>query len=106
MVYASLVAISGPKKGSIFRAHPFQWPSKWILPHLINNRDIIVKTSVCMVLQCEKGKVNYCSSGYGGGSGGYGGYGEQIFLMFTLHYTTAKKLIENKLLLPWILGWK
>jgi hypothetical protein len=33
MALASLVAISGPKKVSIFRAHPFQWPSKWILPH-------------------------------------------------------------------------
>jgi hypothetical protein len=49
MVLASLVAILGRKKVSIFRAHPFQWPSKWILPHqnqyryvprLINNRYI------------------------------------------------------------------
>ncbi len=23
----------GPKKVRIFRAHPFQWPSKWISPH-------------------------------------------------------------------------
>ncbi len=29
---ASLVAISGPKKVSIFRAHPFQWPVLWMLP--------------------------------------------------------------------------
>ncbi len=27
---ASLMAISGPKKVLIFRAHPFQWPSKWM----------------------------------------------------------------------------
>ncbi len=27
MALASLVAISGPKKVSISRAHPFQWPS-------------------------------------------------------------------------------
>jgi hypothetical protein len=26
-------SISGLKKVSIFRAHPFQWPSKWICPH-------------------------------------------------------------------------
>ena len=32
MAFASLVIISGPKKVSIFRAHPFQWPSKWIFP--------------------------------------------------------------------------
>jgi hypothetical protein len=32
MALASLVAISGPKKDSIFRAHPLQWPSKWMLP--------------------------------------------------------------------------
>jgi hypothetical protein len=25
--------ISGPKKVSIFRAHPFRWPSKCIFPH-------------------------------------------------------------------------
>jgi hypothetical protein len=31
--FASLVVISGPKKVSIFRAHPFQCPSKWIFPH-------------------------------------------------------------------------
>ncbi len=30
---ASLVAISGPKTVSIFRAYSFQWPSKWICPH-------------------------------------------------------------------------
>jgi hypothetical protein len=48
----------GPKKVSIFRAHPFQWPSKWIFPHqnhyarYINNRyrvgtgTLIVKLSV------------------------------------------------------------
>jgi hypothetical protein len=30
---ASLVAISGRKKVSTFRAHPFQWPSKGIYPH-------------------------------------------------------------------------
>jgi hypothetical protein len=30
---ALLVAISGPKKVSIFRAHPFQWPEQWIFPH-------------------------------------------------------------------------
>jgi hypothetical protein len=29
----SLVAISGLKKVSNIRAHPFQWPSKWICPH-------------------------------------------------------------------------
>jgi hypothetical protein len=29
----ALVAISGPKKVLIFRAHPFQWPSNWIFPH-------------------------------------------------------------------------
>jgi hypothetical protein len=28
MVLASLDAISGPKKVSTFRAHPFQWPLK------------------------------------------------------------------------------
>jgi hypothetical protein len=28
----SLVAISGPKKVSIFKVHPFQWPSSWIFP--------------------------------------------------------------------------
>ena len=28
----NLEAISRPKKVSIFRAHPFQWPSKWICP--------------------------------------------------------------------------
>ncbi len=33
MALASLVAISGPKRVSIFRAHPFQWPSKWIFSH-------------------------------------------------------------------------
>ncbi len=33
MALASLVAISGPKKVSIFRAHPFQWPELWICPH-------------------------------------------------------------------------
>jgi hypothetical protein len=33
MALASLVTISGPKKVSLFRAHPFQWPSKWIFPH-------------------------------------------------------------------------
>jgi hypothetical protein len=45
---ASLVAISGSNKVEIFRAHPFQWPSKWIcpcqnhyVPHNINiTRDI------------------------------------------------------------------
>ncbi len=31
--FASLVAISGPQKVSISRAHPFQWPSKLIYPH-------------------------------------------------------------------------
>ncbi len=47
MALASPVAISGPKKVLIFRAHPFQWPSKWMLPHQnhfvpsqINNRYI------------------------------------------------------------------
>jgi hypothetical protein len=47
MALASLVAISGPIKISIFRAHFFQWPSKWIFPHQnhyvpwrINNRYI------------------------------------------------------------------
>ncbi len=47
MALASLVAISGPKKVSIFRAHPFQWLSKLIFPHQnqyilrhINNRYI------------------------------------------------------------------
>ncbi len=33
MALASLVAMSEPKKASIFRAHPFQWPSKWVFPH-------------------------------------------------------------------------
>jgi hypothetical protein len=33
IVLPSLDAISGPKKIWIFRAHPFQWPSKWIFPH-------------------------------------------------------------------------
>ncbi len=40
-------SMSGPKKVSIFRAYPFQWPSKWIFPHKnhyvplhINNRYI------------------------------------------------------------------
>jgi hypothetical protein len=28
----SLVAISGPKKVLIFRAHPFQWPSDGFAP--------------------------------------------------------------------------
>ncbi len=32
MSLALLIAISGPKKAYIFRAHPFQWPSKWIFP--------------------------------------------------------------------------
>jgi hypothetical protein len=32
MALALLAAISGPKKVSIFRAHPFQWPLKWMLP--------------------------------------------------------------------------
>jgi hypothetical protein len=32
MALALLVTISGPKKASIFRAHPFQWPLKWMLP--------------------------------------------------------------------------
>jgi hypothetical protein len=36
LALAFLVAISGPKKVSIFRAHPFQWPSKWICPHQNN----------------------------------------------------------------------
>ncbi len=47
MALPALVAISGPKIVSIFRAHPFQWPSKWMLPHQnhfvpphINMRDI------------------------------------------------------------------
>jgi hypothetical protein len=30
-------AISGPKKVSIFRTHPFQWPSNWIFPHHNNS---------------------------------------------------------------------
>jgi hypothetical protein len=33
MALASLVAISGHKKVLTFRAHPFQWPWKWIFPH-------------------------------------------------------------------------
>ncbi len=33
MALALFIAISGPKKAWIFRAHPFQWPSKWIFPH-------------------------------------------------------------------------
>jgi hypothetical protein len=47
MTLAVLVAISGSKKVSIFRAHPIQWYSKWIFPHQnhyvplhINNRYI------------------------------------------------------------------
>jgi hypothetical protein len=47
MALALLVAISGPKKDSFFRAQPLQWPSKWIRPHQnhyvlrhINNRYI------------------------------------------------------------------
>jgi hypothetical protein len=45
MALASLVVISRSKKVSIFRAHPFQWPSKLVypqqnhyVPHHINNR--------------------------------------------------------------------
>jgi hypothetical protein len=35
-------------------------------------------------VQCEKGKVNYCTSSYGGGyGGGGGGYGEAVFQLFT-----------------------
>jgi hypothetical protein len=42
MALASLGAISGPKKISILRAHPFQWPaSNHYVPRLINNRYII-----------------------------------------------------------------
>jgi hypothetical protein len=33
MALVSLYAISGPKKVLIFRAHLFQWPSKWICMH-------------------------------------------------------------------------
>ncbi len=47
MARASLVAISGTIKISIFKAHFLQWPSKWIFPHQnhyvprrINNRYI------------------------------------------------------------------
>jgi hypothetical protein len=32
MALTALIAISGPKKVSIFRAHHFQWPSKWMWP--------------------------------------------------------------------------
>ena len=49
MALVSLVAMSGPKKVPIFRAHPVQWPSKWIcpqqnpyVPRHKNNRYIIV----------------------------------------------------------------
>ncbi len=51
MALASLVAISGPPKVAIFRAHPLQWPSKWIFPHQnhhvprhINNRYTNINT--------------------------------------------------------------
>jgi len=54
MAHASLVAISGPKKASIFRIHPFQWPSKWIFPHQnhyvqrrISTGTLIVNFSSC-----------------------------------------------------------
>ncbi len=40
MTLTSLVAISGPKKFLIFRAHPFLWPSKCTCPRHINNRYI------------------------------------------------------------------
>ena len=51
MALASLAAISAPKIASIFRAHPFQWPSKCIFPHQyhyvphhLNNRYITSST--------------------------------------------------------------
>ncbi len=47
---ASLVAISGPKKVLIFRAHPFQRPWKWICPH--QNHYVLhkIKTGTLVIL--------------------------------------------------------
>jgi hypothetical protein len=45
MASASLVAISGPQKVSIFRVHPFQWPSKWIRPHTTGT---LIVTVICI----------------------------------------------------------
>ncbi len=71
----SLVAISGLKKVSIFRAHPFRRPSKWICPPSKSLRSAPYKQQVIDKLQCRKPfGLRILESVLRGGGGWYRGY--------------------------------
>ncbi len=58
----SLVSISGPKKVSIFRAHPFQWPSKWICSHQTNAPALRCSLTLKILFILQKDAAQKCSS--------------------------------------------